>query len=77
MKVIVNLVEAASDLACEFLIELQQEALNKNPKDLPFPNGIIKEREDGTIVYTQEAQKIYNRLYIKVLSVLKNQSKKV
>jgi len=77
MKITVNVVQVCSDICCEMMMNMQQEALNKHPKDLPFPNGIIKENELGDIVYTEEAEKVFHRLYKRVFNILQQSKEQI
>jgi hypothetical protein len=66
MNITINIIEVASELADKDLMDMQNSALEKNPHDLPFPNGIVKEIvEDGheIVVYTDEAQEMFNDRY--------------
>jgi hypothetical protein len=66
MNITINIIEVASRLADDDLMNMQNSALEKHPHDLPFPNGIVKEIvEDGQeiVVYTEEAQDMFNERY--------------
>ncbi len=62
MNITINIIEVASRLADDDLMNMQNSALEKHPHDLPFPNGIVKE-EDDVVVYTEEAQDMFNERY--------------
>ena len=70
MEMTINVEQVCSDVACEMMMEMQQEALEKHPQDLPFPNGIIKEDTSGKIVYTEEAETMFHGFYKRVFDIL-------
>ena len=69
---VVNRLELASELADIKLMAMQNEALENNIDKLPFTNGIVKEDENGDVVYTEEAQEMFNVLYAKYETMILN-----
>jgi len=71
MKVYVNILELASELADQKIIRYQKDALNGFVEELPLPNGIRKKTENGDTIYTEEAQKLFNQYYDDFYAVIK------
>jgi len=49
---------------------LQQDSLQDN--EVYFSNGIVKEDENGDIIYTEEAQDKFNDLYAKYSKIIES-----
>lgn len=63
-NVTINIVELASELADRKITQLQNDSLKKDSLNPLFPNGIVKEDEETeTIMYTEEAQDVFNEWY--------------
>ena len=66
-NITINAIELASNLAHEKLMQ-HYENLQDN-RDFEFPNGVTIETEDE-IVYTQEAQDLFNEFYDEFLTMI-------
>ena len=66
-NITINAIELASNLAHEKLMQ-HYENLQDN-RDFEFPNGIYVETEDE-IVYTEEAQDLFNEFYDEHLTLI-------
>lgn len=65
MNITINIVELASELADNDLMQMQSKAIDRDA-ELPFPNGIVREEEvngEEIVVYTDEAQEMFNIRY--------------
>ena len=74
MKVQVNILELATELANQKIIRYQKDALNGFTHCLPLPNGINKEDEHGEISYTDEAQQLFNQYYDEFFTIIEKLS---
>lgn len=73
MIVAVNIIELASELADKKLQEIQQEEL-KAKDCVSMPNGIVKEEPNGDVIYTEEAQDLFNDYYDQYWNLINNVS---
>ena len=67
-NITINAIELASNLAHEKLMQ-HYENLQDN-RDFEFPNKLVIETEDK-IVYTEEAQDLFNEFYDEFLTMIK------
>lgn len=67
-NVTINRLELSSELADKKLNDLQQEELKNN--NAYYPNGIVKENENGDVIYTEEAQDDFNQFYSEYSTII-------
>lgn len=67
----INVTRTIAEVCDTVMADMQEEALEKHPQDLPFPNGIVKE-QGNDVVYTEEAQLVFNSLFKKFLPLFKD-----
>lgn len=71
MKMTIDVSRTIADICDTVMSEMQQEALENHPDNLPFPNGIIQEM-NNEIQYTEAAQAKFNELYKQFYSIIED-----
>lgn len=71
-KVIVNICELCSELAHKRLIEYYKEVYHHTSEEEIENMIMIDDLDEGTFVYTEQAQDMFNQLYDEYWTIIEN-----